>query len=521
MEIALILFNAGAAVDFQFLVCGLLSHTIHRPTHTQLNLAANSLDAGAVKECLKQKGINVNAPVRLDADSPAYPPLIHAVGNNLFISANETAAQLEIARVLVESKADPDMPVESGCRALHWSRPASVTTLLLDAKAEIDAANNDGHTPLMCATWHGRVDAVRVLLARGANIELKNKAGQTVLSSGPMGPGNSSDVERCKDLVRAHVAAKERKKEHKIALQLASFVLPLSNYKLKAEELGRGFFAAVFHAIDDRQRHFAIKRFFSDKHADIVDKEIENITRIWGDGFDSPFLVRFYHTVLDAGDLRFRKGSSLVLELCEEGSLLSFIKQRADKCLPFLSAFELLTIALHLTSGLKALHGRNLVHKDIALRNILIARNEAKQLVFKIGDVGLCKHITQADVHGSGSILKVSLHTAPDHGQKADLRSDVFSLGLVLFELATMKATDGTKDDTDMAAAMAAMRPERDEVRRRVASDAVLHERYGKHLLSVIGEMLSEHLSTRRTAAEALHAFSQIDTSGLPLQCSH
>lgn len=156
---------------------------ISKHSHTQLSSAANSLKVNAVKECLKRRALDVNALVRLDADSPAHPPLVHAVSNNFFESAEETAAQLEITRMLVEHKADPNTPVESGCRALHWSRPASVTTLLLDAKAEIDATNNDGQTPLMCATWHGRFDAVRVLLERGANVELKNKVGETALSS--------------------------------------------------------------------------------------------------------------------------------------------------------------------------------------------------------------------------------------------------------------------------------------------------------------------------------------------------
>lgn len=301
--------------------------------------------------------------------------------------------------------------------------------------------------------------------------------------------------------------------------QAPSFSTSIREYLID-EEMGRGNFAAVFRAFhSELRRHFAIKRFYSGgEHAD---REIENISRIWSDrDFDSLFLVRFHRLVQDRGDARFRNGLSLVFELCHERSLLQFIRGRQDKTLPFLTAFELLTAAIHLTTGLQALHDQQLVHKDIAPRNIMIGRNEAKQLVFKIGDVGLCKPLTQADMHGSASLMKLSLHTPPDWGQKTDLRSDVFSLGLTLFELANLKDIDLSNSTSDPAAALDKLMPERNAVRAQLSGDAGLRKRYGDELLIVIRDMMSEHMSTRHTAASALHALSQINTSGLFLLLS-
>jgi hypothetical protein len=54
---------------------------------------------------------------------------------------------------------------------------------LLDNGAQIDRIDNSGKwTPLMCAAYYGHPEAVRLLLDRGANRELKNSKGQTALA---------------------------------------------------------------------------------------------------------------------------------------------------------------------------------------------------------------------------------------------------------------------------------------------------------------------------------------------------
>ena len=53
---------------------------------------------------------------------------------------------------------------------------------LLDAGARVDAANEDGDTALHNAALRGRDGVIRVLAGKGANLELKNKKGQTPLA---------------------------------------------------------------------------------------------------------------------------------------------------------------------------------------------------------------------------------------------------------------------------------------------------------------------------------------------------
>ena len=66
---------------------------------------------------------------------------------------------------------------QSGWTALHYAAAGGspeITNLLLDHKAQIDAESPSGMTPLMMAAREGQEDAVKVLLARGANAALKD-----------------------------------------------------------------------------------------------------------------------------------------------------------------------------------------------------------------------------------------------------------------------------------------------------------------------------------------------------------
>lgn len=204
----------------------------------------------------------------------------------------------------------------------------------------------------------------------------------------------------------------------------------ISNYTL-GDKLGSGGFGVVYKAIDAadaKKPPVALKRFFN---ATSAKPEIECLTRIWLEqGFDCPYLVRFHCAVADPGDLQFQPGLALVFELCEERSLADFIENRLQNGLPKLSAFELLNIAYHLTSGLVALHNRQLIHRDIAPRNILLARNDKGQIVAKIADLGICKYVVDTEPI---TIKKDSFHVAPEFYKELQqgMKTDMFSLGVV------------------------------------------------------------------------------------------
>jgi len=141
----------------------------------------------------------------------------------------------------------------------------------------------------------------------------------------------------------------------------------------------------------------------------------------------------------------------IAMSLLEGQSLRDQIAARAA---PF-TTDELLTLAIQIGDGLAAAHEKGIIHRDIKPANIFITnRNEAKIL-----DFGLAKLTDAADREGlpheqkrtaslhdlSLSLTGVAMGTAPYmspeqvRGEKLDARTDLFSFGLVLYEMATGK----------------------------------------------------------------------------------
>lgn len=89
--------------------------------------------------------------------------------------------QTEIARQLMSKGADIN---KSGWSALHYAATNGhlpIMQMLLDAKAVVDARAPNGNTPLMMAARYGTIEAVRFLIAAGAEPALVNLSNQTAL----------------------------------------------------------------------------------------------------------------------------------------------------------------------------------------------------------------------------------------------------------------------------------------------------------------------------------------------------
>lgn len=88
---------------------------------------------------------------------------------------------LELCKKLIARDADVNKP---GWSPLHYAATGghiAILTLLLDNHAYVDAASPNGSTPLMMAARYGTIDAVQVLLAAGADPNLKNALGLSAI----------------------------------------------------------------------------------------------------------------------------------------------------------------------------------------------------------------------------------------------------------------------------------------------------------------------------------------------------
>jgi len=126
----------------------------------------------------------------------------------------------------------------------------------------------------------------------------------------------------------------------------------------------------------------------------------------------------------------------LVMEFVEGESLAARIARGP------IPAQEAAQIALAILSALEAFHTRGIVHRDVKPANIVLSTNGTKLL-----DFGIAKHLppgsleetmaTQADATLPGIFLGTPRYASPEQfrGQDADSRSDLFSLGAILYEM--------------------------------------------------------------------------------------
>jgi len=97
---------------------------------------------------------------------------------------------------------------------------------------------------------------------------------------------------------------------------------------------------------------------------------------------------------------------------------------------------DILRIGMQIASGLAAAHAQGLVHRDIKPANILLENGVAR---VKITDFGLARAVDDASLTASGTIAGTPHYMSPEQarGDPIDRRSDLFSLGSVLYAMCT------------------------------------------------------------------------------------
>jgi len=201
----------------------------------------------------------------------------------------------------------------------------------------------------------------------------------------------------------------------------------IGRYKILGE-LGRGSMGLVFRAQDPKiNRLVAIKTIhFSDEFDEDVIQEIKERffreAEIAGQ-LSHPSIVTI-HDVGDDGDLTY-----MAMEFLEGKDLDKFINK--ENLLPFR---KVLSLVAEIADALDFAHKANVIHRDIKPANVMLLNTGH----IKVTDFGIAKAISSSRTK-TGVILGTPNYMSLEQimGQKIDSKSDIFSLGVVFYQLIT------------------------------------------------------------------------------------
>jgi serine/threonine protein kinase len=193
------------------------------------------------------------------------------------------------------------------------------------------------------------------------------------------------------------------------------------------EHLGKGGMAYVYKALDTRlDRFVAVKVIILTPDEDMTkffkrfEREAKALAKL-----SHPHIVKIHDYGEDKGT------PFLVMEYLEGGTL----KAKMGKPTPFTEAARLL---IPIAQALDYAHQQNIIHRDIKPANIMLTKSGLPMLT----DFGIAKILEKAEtteLTGTGVGIGTPDYMSPEQGQglNVDSRTDIYSLGVVFYELVT------------------------------------------------------------------------------------
>ena len=179
--------------------------------------------------------------------------------------------------------------------------------------------------------------------------------------------------------------------------------------------LGEGGMGQVFRATDTRLNRPVAIKICKEAFFDRFEQESRSIAAI-----SHPNVCTLY----DVGP------NYLVMELLEGETLAARLKRGK------LPLNETLRIGAQIAEALAIAHAKGIVHRDLKPANIMLTKSGVKVL-----DFGLAKSTVDPSVTAAGGVMGTPAYLAPERleGKEADVRSDIYALGLILSEMTTGK----------------------------------------------------------------------------------
>jgi serine/threonine-protein kinase len=225
-----------------------------------------------------------------------------------------------------------------------------------------------------------------------------------------------------------------------------------ARYRLE-ERIGAGGMSTVYRAVDETlQRSVAVK-VMNREVADDSD-QLERFRR------EARAVAQLSHPnvvgVIDAGE----DGGHpyIVFEFIEGETLKQRLRRLGQLPIP-----EAVAYAIEIARALGAAHARQIVHRDVKPQNVLIDDEGTA----KVTDFGIARSLEEEGLTDDGRVLGTTDYVSPEQalGQSVTGQSDLYSLGIVLYEMLTGELPFSA--ETQVAVAMKHVREELPDVRSK------------------------------------------------------
>ncbi len=222
-----------------------------------------------------------------------------------------------------------------------------------------------------------------------------------------------------------------------------------SRYEI-IEKIGNGGMSTVYKATDKILKRYVAVKILRDEFT--TDEEF--IKRFEGEAqaaarLTHPNIVSIYDVGVE-GNLYY-----IVMELIQGKTLKEIIIEEKGP-LPWKWSVN---VAIQIASALEVAHRNNIVHRDIKPHNIIITEDG----IAKVTDFGIAKAVSNSTITAFGTTIGSVHYFSPEHarGGYTDAKSDLYSLGVVMYEMVTGRVPFDA--DTPVSVALKHMQDEPEE----------------------------------------------------------
>jgi NIMA (never in mitosis gene a)-related kinase len=247
------------------------------------------------------------------------------------------------------------------------------------------------------------------------------------------------------------------------------------------KQLGQGSYGTVYKVkrLSDG-KNYALKTVnltsLSQRHREDSVNEIRIMASVV-----SPFIIGFYESMVQ--DRRL----CIITEYAKLGDLAHLISRRKQNKRPF-KEDAIWRFMLQALEGLRVLHERGIIHRDLKSANVLVAAPD----LFKIGDLGISTVLQQREL--AKTQIGTPMYLAPEVWKKKPYneKCDIWSLGVLIYEMATFTYPYNARNARDLS------------VKVCTARAPHITDNYSRDLSHVVQLMLTQNPVMRPSVVDLL-----------------